>query len=200
MGKYNYKIVVICPAATWFRNRNYEFALNRLNEITSASYTEKWSKIRNQKELDYSLQLLADVRKFNDSYYELRVESPRLNFYTNEKTYIETLANSYKENVKFICLPNSKLKKLEPGEVIVKKLDYDYKVFLASIRKKNYSNFIEWAKGNKKIRLTKRCIRDLQRDFSFGGSYFYVKDDKTLTMVKVFLGVDVSRIEQVIKA
>lgn len=198
-GKYNYKIVLVCPAAGWFRGKKYDFTQTKLDEIESHQIGGKWSKIRNQEDLNYSYKVLYHLRNFNDVEYDTRVESPFINLYTNNASYIEKLAAIDGSRVKFVCLPNKNIQKLDPGKVVVKTLDYDYKVYLATMKNKDNTSFLNWIKDNNKVRVTKRCIKDLSQRVSWGGSYFYVKDAKTLTMVKMFLGSDISRIEEVIK-
>lgn len=199
-GKYNYKIVLICSAAGWFRHKNYDFTYAKLSEITSADYSNRWLKIKNDQDLKQCFILLDALKSLDIDLYDIRVESPRISLYTNETKYVEKLAALNTANVKFVCIPGKTIQKLDPGKVVVKTLDYNYKVYLGTIRKRNHSTFIEWAEKNSKIRLTKKCKKDLKLDSSWGGSYFYAKDDKTLTMVKMFLGADISRVEQVIKA
>ena len=199
-NKYNYKIVLICSAAGWFRNKNYDHALSKLNEVTLLQYSNKWTRIKTEDDLKFHFKLLHTLEKFDQSLYDSRIETPRISIYTNETKYIEQLVSLDEDSIKVIYVPNSKLKQLEPGTIIVKRLDYGYKVHLGTIRNRNHREFIQWAKNSNKIRLTRRCIADLTRNTSWGGSYFYVKDEKTLTMVKVFLGTDISRIEKIIKS
>jgi hypothetical protein len=198
-GKYNYKIVLVCPAAGWFRSKKYAFTRSKLDEIAPSHYTDKWAKIKSDKELNFCYKVLNALENFNDVEYDTRVENPFISVYTNNKTYVEQLAGIDEDKIKFVCLPSKNIKKLDPGKVVVKTLDYDYKVFLATIKNKDNSSFLNWIKDNNKVRVTKRCIKDLKQTYSWGGSYFYVKDAKTLTMVKMFLGSDISRVEQVIK-
>ena len=40
----------------------------------------------------------------------------------------------------------------------------------------------------------------LQLDSSWGGAHFYARDDKALTMARMFLGEGIGRIDRVIKA
>lgn len=198
-GKYNYKIVLICSASGWFRGKKYDFTQAKLDEVEPSHYGDRWFKIKSDDELKYAYKLLNALKSFNDNEYDIRVESPRISVYTNNTSYIEKLASIDESNVKFICLPGKNVKKLDPGKVVVKTLDYEYKVYLATMKKKDHSSFLNWSKDNNKVRLTKRCIKDLGQVVSWGGSYFYVKDSKTLTMVKMFLGTDISKVEQVIK-
>lgn len=200
LDKFNYKISIITPGASFFRGKNLNYAEFRLKEFGPSDFSFKWSKIKNNDELNYCIKLLEYFKNFDSDEYELRVENPIISLYTNNTKYIEKIAGLSEKNVKFVWLPNNKIKNLIPGKLIVKKLDYDYKISMASIRKRNYIDFISWAKNNSKIKLTNKFIRELSRDTSFGGSYFYVKDSKTLTIVKMFLGSDISKIEELIKA
>jgi hypothetical protein len=199
-GKYNYKIVLICPVASWFRGKNYGLVEDNLEEIGPKGFYGRSNKFKTADDIKYCGNLVNLLKTFDESTYDIRVESPRINFYTNDTLQVEKLAGLDEERVKFISVPGKSLQKLEPGKVVVKTLDYDYKVYLGSIKRRNHSNFVSWAEKNPKIRLTKRCCRDLSHDVSWGGAYFYVKDERTLTMVKMFLGSDISRVDRVIKA
>lgn len=198
-GKYNYKIVLVCPAASWFRSKKYEFTQVKLDEVEPQHYTDKWFKIKNNDDLTYCYKLLTTLQSFDDGQYDTRIESPRISIYTNNTSYIEKLATLDEARIKFACLPSKNIQRLDPGKVVVKTLDFDYKVYLATMKNKDNSSFLNWIKDNNKVRVTKKCVKDLSQNYSWGGSYFYVKDAKTLTMVKMFLGRDISRVEQVIK-
>ena len=187
-NKYKYKIVLVCPIAGWFRGNKLDYVLEKLKNTESAP---EWMII------EYCFKLRDLMSTLGD--YELRIESPRINLYTNDSTTIEKLASLDDQRVKFICLPNRTSPVLEKDNVIVKTLDYKYKIHIGATRQ-DYQSFLNWSDGNDKLRLTKRIKKDLGKGFSWGGGYFYVKDDKTLTMVRMFLGSVISRIETVIKA
>jgi hypothetical protein len=192
-NKYKYKIVLVCPVAGWFRGNKLDLVLEKLNE----GVFPPWVKIKTQADVDYCFALQQLMSTLSD--YELRIESPRINFYTNTTTNIEKLAALDQSRIKFICLPNNSIPDLEENTVIVKTLDYKYKIHL-SATKQDYQNFLNWSSGNDKLRLTNRVKKDLSRRNSWGGGYFYVKDDKTLTMVRMFLGAVISKVDSVIKA
>ena len=193
-NKYKYKIVLVCPAAGWFRGNRLDYVLEKLDE----GIFPPWMKIKGKVDIDYCYKLQNLMTTMSD--YELRIESPRINFYTNTATDIEKLANLDDSRVKFICLPNKNSPNLVENSVIVKNLDYKYKVYIG-YTKQDYGNFVKWTESNpEKIRLTKSAKRDLLKNRTWGGSYFYVKDDKSLTVVRMFLGTVISKIDNVIKA
>ncbi len=99
-NKYKYKIVLVCPVAGWFRGNKLDYVLEKLNEGNFPS----WVKIKSKEDLEYCFKLRDLMTTLGD--YELRIESPRINLYTNDNTTVEKLASLDEQRVKFICLPN----------------------------------------------------------------------------------------------
>ena len=197
MNKYKYKIVLVCPVANWFRGNDLAFVASKLVELADTEQHPVWLKIKTPKDLEYCKTLHNVMFKLSD--YELRIEHPLINVYTNVSVNLEKLAVIDPDRVKYISIPNKSNPELANNTVIVKKLDFDYKIFLGKT-KQNHTNFVEWSKNNKKIKLTPTAKRSLSRNTSWGGSYFYVKGEQTLTMVRMFVGESIAKIESVIKA
>ena len=197
MNKYKYKIVLVCPVASWFRGNDLAFVASKLIDLADPEQHPVWLKIKTPKDLEYCKTLHNVMFKLSD--YELRIEHPLINVYTNVSVNLEKLAVIDPDRVKYISIPNKSNPELANNTVIVKKLDFDYKIFLGKT-KQNHTNFVEWSKNNKKIKLTPTAKRSLSRNSSWGGSYFYVKGDQTLTMVRMFMGESIAKIESVIKA
>jgi hypothetical protein len=197
LDKYQYKIVLVCPVASWFRGGNLAFAGTKLslidkNELPLAS--PLWSKLRTPADLKFCLDLLGTLHKMQN--YDIRVEHPIINFYTNDSKDIKLLSNIDRDRVKYISMPDTN-NPLTPNCVYLPKIDYGFKVTMGRTRN-SYDNFITWAQKTNKVRLTKKTIEELSRGHSWGGSYFYVKDEHCLTLVKMFLGSEISRIDTVI--
>jgi hypothetical protein len=197
MNKYKYKIVLVCPVANWFRGNDLDHVLLKLNELSQTKNPAAWIKIKGPDDEEYCRNLHTSMKNLVD--YELRVEHPLINIYTNNTQHLESLSALDASRVKYVSIPNKNNPDLVSNSVIVKKLDFDYKIHMGRTRQE-YNNFLKWAENNKKIRLSKKLIRDLGKSSSWGGSYFYVKGESNLTMVRVFLGSDIAKIESVIKA
>jgi hypothetical protein len=197
MNTYQYKIVLVCPAANWFRGKNFDFVEQRMTSFEETGNAPVWLKFKDLTDQTYCKKLIKIFKSFEN--FEIRVEHPLINFYTNTSSQIEALANLDPDCVKYVSIPNKQHPDLKEKAVIVKKLDFDYKIHMGSTRK-SYMDFVNWAEGNSKLRLPNRIKRDLSKSRSWGGGHFYVKGDKTLTMVQMFLGSDISKIETVIKA
>lgn len=191
-GKYKYKIVLVSKAAGWFRGAKLDTVKQNIANVDPA-----WGIKLNADDRNYAFELVSAMSAMSD--YIIRVESPYINFYTNKEKDIELIAKINELNVKYISLPAvGSESSLDDNKIIVKNLDFDYRVTIGRTRQ-NHSNFVEWCKDKDKIRLTKRAQSQLSRDASWGGYYFYVKDDKTMTMVKMFVGGAIQAIELCVK-
>lgn len=197
MGKYKYKVVLVCPVASWFRGNNLEFVVSKLAELDAGVNHPAWLKLKGPEDKEYCHKLYRMMR--DTVGYELRIEHPFINFYTDTPAHVEKLAAIDEYRVKYVSMPNKANPALEAGKVLVKKLDFDYKVHMGRTRQ-DYKNFVAWAENNDKLRLPKRIKTDLSKSRSWGGGFFYVKGEQTLTLVKVFVGSDINKIESVIKA
>lgn len=196
-GLYQYKIVLVCPGASWFRG-SMEDALEHLNtiDLTDSKRSTRTSFIKTQEQLDYAFKLQGLLSKFKD--IDIRVESPWISVYSNKKTEIDQLANLDTSLVKYVCRPSSNTA-LSADSVIMPKMNYEFRVTLGKTTQENPA-FIEWAETNKKVKLTKSCIKDLTKSRSWGGTHFYITGDNNLLMAKMHLGGSISKVERIIKA
>lgn len=196
-GKYKYKVVLISKAASWFRGGDIANVKKSLANMSNSNAI--WIKKLTINDTNYVTKLIVALTPMQD--FLIRVESPYINFYTNNSSDIEKLAKIDSTSVKYVCLPAAGSENLlDDKKILVKNLDYSYRITMGRTRQ-NHSNFVSWCKGKEdRIRLTKSASKYLSKDNSWGGYYFYVKDEKTLTMVKMFLGEGINLVESVVKA
>jgi hypothetical protein len=198
-GIYQYKIVLVCSSASLFRSGNIEDVLEQLKTVevgdSKKHNTYKLNSIKTQTDLVYALALANTLLNCID--IDIRVENPWISIYTNDRTLINNLAKIDKTCVKYICEPKSNAK-LAADTVVMPKMNYDYRITLSKTSQPNHS-FIEWAEKSTKCKLTKSCIRDLQKARSWGGTHLYVTGDNNLLMVKMHLGGNISKIERIVK-
>lgn len=197
LGKYQYKVVLVCPAATLFRGGDFEGASKELALWKPGDRTSwQWqSRIKTPEDLEYSKALCLDLKKLQD--FDVRIESPTVNIYTNNLKDVNTLTKKYKDNIKYISRPSDDTV-LTEGTVVMTKMDYDFRVTMGATRQE-YTAFIDWAESNAKVKLTKSCKRDLTRSRSWGGTHFYVTGENNLLLVKMHLGSTLSKVERIIK-
>jgi hypothetical protein len=205
-GLYQYKLVITCAGASWFRGGDMDSVLNELKKVVISDGTQKstnppfystWkSSIKTQDDLDYAFKLQTQLKKLKD--LDVRVETPWITIYTNNKSHIDTLIKIDQSKIKYVSIPPSNIV-LDENTVILPKVDYDYKITMGKTTTEN-SAFVQWAEGNAKLKLTKSCKKELIKDRSWGGSYFYVTGENNLLMAKMHLGGSINKIERIIKA
>lgn len=203
-GKYQYKIVLVCSGAHYFRNGDMDAALMALKEIdiTKASsnihphYGAFRAGPKTKEDLDYCFRLQKQLKKLTD--IDIRVESPWITIYANSRSIVDNLAKIDSSKVKYISIPpeNTALTK---NTVIMPKMPFEYRVTMGKTTQP-YDAFVQWATGNAKLKLTKSCRQDLEKSRSWGGTHFYISGDNNILMAKMHLGSSINKIERIIKA
>jgi len=197
-GIYQYKIVLVCSGAQLFRSGDMAATLEHLRQIDLTSNEKvfpNWrqSYIKTQDDLDYALQLQNILSKQTD--IDVRVESPWITVYTNNKKHIDSIAKLNKDHVKYISAPTTPL---EQNTIIMPKMNYDYRITLGKTIQE-HSAFVEWAETNPKLKITKSAKVDLLKPRSWGGKHFYITGENNLLMAKMHLGSSMAKIERIIK-
>jgi hypothetical protein len=196
-NQFRYKAVVVCPGGHWFRGKNLDYAQEMLDDWNTGNLQKnQWLKIKSYSDYQYCLSLLKILKKATD--FHLRIEHPLLSFYSNDYSVVIAIANLDVTKTKYIAEPPVNIN-ITQGEIILKRIDYDFKVTIGATRQ-NFANFVQWSENSKKVKMTKGCKKELRKDRSWGGSYFYVKDEQTLLLVRMFIGSEMARIDKVIKA
>jgi hypothetical protein len=198
LRKYQYKIALICPSATLFRGGDIDNAIMELAkiDIKHPEHFSYWaSRIKSAEDLEYVRSLCSDFKKMTE--FDIRVEQPIINVYTNDIKSVKLLEKKYVDTIKFISKPAEE-GTLSSDTIIMNKMDFDYRITMGST-KQEYSTFVEWAEKHPKIKLTKSCIRDLRKNRSWGGTHFYVTGDNNLLMAKMHLGGTISKVQRIIR-
>jgi hypothetical protein len=194
-NKYQYKVVLVCGGASYFRDRDFDQIRQRLAVFNFEEHYYKNAGIKNQEELDWTFKLLVALQNLND--YSIRVEQPFLSIYTNTKKDVDKLIKLEPSKVKYISIPPHNNVLVE-NTIITSKLDFDYRITLGKTTRE-HSAFVDWASSNKKLRLTKSCIKDLHKTRSWGGTYFYITGDNNLLMARMHLGEAINRVDRIVK-
>ena len=201
-GTYQYKIVLVCAGASIFRSSDLDTVLDSLQTIKQDfkeddrySFNRNRNTFRTIEDVDYAFKLHHALSLLTD--FDLRVESPWVNVYTNSNTDISTLAKLDESKVKYISEPPTD-SVLSVNTIILPKINFEYRVTMGKTSQ-DCSAFVQWADTNSKLKLTKSCKTALLRNRSWGGSYFYITGDNNLLMAKMHLGGCISKIERIIK-
>lgn len=197
LGKYQYKIALVCSSATLFRGGDIDNAVLELAkiDIRAPEHFSYWSsRIKSAEDLEYVRSLCSDFKKMTE--YDLRVEQPIINIYTNDVKSVKLFEKKYADTIKFISKPSEE-GVLTSDTIIMNKMNFEYRITMGAT-KQEYSSFVEWAENHPKIKLTKSCKRDLIRGKSWGGTHFYVTGDNNLLMTKMHLGGTISKVQRII--
>ena len=196
MDLYRYKIVLISKLATTFRGRDIEDAAEKIAHWRENKTFPGWVYNGVASDLDRAFNIVKAFQKVSD--YKLMVSSPFLTFYTDKFDDFKQVSKELFDYIKYISMPEDNRPILEKNTVYLKRIDYDFKITITQ-RVPNNESFFKWCTGNDKIRMPRRCRDHIRRGWRSGDSYFYVKDAKTLSMVQMFLGSNIQRIDRVVK-
>jgi hypothetical protein len=198
--KYVYKIAIRTPVAGIFRGKNLKIARlevalleDRLKKnggkhVGVGGYNKSWAS---KNDLDLANNLIDILEKLED--YRLRVESNTLGLYSNDDNFISDVQRTGSQ-IEEISRPSSdKIKHFllsSPSAIIRKEYTHKYKVTAKPLWKEA-ENFIKWAEKLPKIKIT-------SNNYIYGG-YFYVADEKTLSMCRIFLSDKIQKVEELVK-
>lgn len=200
--KYVYKICVITPVATHFRTKIIEKTklVLQLQELEFIDGNRVFIKVgglysRTHATLDDVRSGLEIVNILeNCTEYKLRIEGRFLSIYTNDETLIDSVSGLVGLHIRDIWKPiDNKSKEFlltGPRSIIRKDYTHKYKVSIKGL-KNEAETFKEWAAKLPKIKLS-------QNSYRWDG-YFYVQDQKTLSLCRLFLGDKVKKVEELVK-
>lgn len=199
--KYIYKVSLQCHIASEFRGNNIRNTIDNLqNDFLSMkelgesqrTFGSRWnSKVIKIDDLERALILARMAADLND--YHFRVEGSILSFYTNSDPTVNQIVDLYENTycIREIWRPeNDKIKTFllsNPKKIIRPEYSHKYKVTINGL--KDPDNFKEWAKQLPKLKIMPR------NNYQVGG-YFYVSDEKTLSLCRIFLGDRIRRVDE----
>jgi len=180
-----------------FRNKSIEDIIDKVVYYKEVGKFPPYIWEGNKAEYDIALLIARSIQS-SVSEYSVMVSSPFISFYTDNENDFKNISKVLKNQIKYVSVPSNDLPNLEKNTVYLKRIDYDYKVTISN-RIDNNESFFKWCRDNDKIRMPERCQRHIKRGYRVGDSYFYVKDAKSLSMVQMFIGSNIQRIDRVIK-
>lgn len=184
--EFKYKIVFVTGNAFLFKLPDHRFNFIISTRFYGANSEEKDDLVRLKEMLQ------------NENNCRIRTERALLSIYTNNQSFIEQLAKEVHLKIKYVSRPLPEaVVHLEQNKIITKTIDEKYKVVLNE-KSNDFSSFIEWCKDNDKVRISNQTIKRLLKNRRTE-AFFYVKDEKCLTLVKLMIGDTIRKIEEVTK-
>ena len=197
LDKYRYKIVLVTKFAPIFRNKNIELIISKILSWKGVNKFPPYIWSGDRSDYDIAL-LIARTIQTSGHEYRVMVNSPFVSYYTDNEDDFYSISKILKNSIKYVSVPSDTSPILEKNTVYLKRIDFKYKVTI-SHRIDNNESFFNWCRDNDKIRMPERCQRHVKRGYKVGDSYFYVKDAKSLSMVQMFIGSNIQRIDHVVK-
>lgn len=181
-GLYKYKIVIALKQAEWFRGGSL-IKLGKKLHLTQS------------KDKQFCLNLLECLKTLEN--YKIRVESPWVCFYTDSLADAESFAAVTIDKISYVQIPRPGTEDLlDKGIVLTKSISYKYRITVGRTRQ-DYPDLVKWIE-NVGGKIGKSVKHDLLRPRGhWGGTYFYVKDDRCLTIARLMLGDAIRKVEEV---
>lgn len=210
-NSYLYKIVIWCPGGRLILDRKSQDAAfllkNKISylEVHQKAYnfggswfnsmaSSRSAELRTEARVN-QLQYLIDVKQTYNDQIKIRIEEPIVTIYSNDESFLYTLANNNTDRLKEVHRPvdDKAIEILNRGEIITKtEPTFPYKIQLKEFvfsevnLKNNILDYLYNLEVNDEVCLTKSLVRYLSDQHPyFNGAYFYSKDEKTLTFINL---------------
>lgn len=201
--KYVYKVTVWTNLAEHFRGNDMSATTLYIqniydNMILKGENERSWGSRWNTKNITLEqvqrevafCHLISSLES-----YHVRVEGSHLSVYTNDEGFLDTASELYKQPyaLKEIWRPeNDKIKEFllsNPKKILRPEYSHKYKVTVNSIP--DAESFKQWASKLPKLKVMSK------NNYVVGG-YFYVADEKTLSLCRIFLGSRIRRVDEIL--
>lgn len=201
--EYAYKIVILNSLSYFFRDKNFAFAKEQIDKLqTQYEKNEPLRISKFRKEVPVDLLTFTDAKNLYIEFikaradYKLRIENPKMQIYSNNVGWLVKLIDRFPNVIEFWEPGKNNLGKLKANEIIVNSPpEYEYKVTLGDGVDPNLSRWISQNPDKAKAGTT--CLETIANRGYVKGFYFYVRDEKVLNLISLFVG-KVMRIDKLV--
>ena len=212
-GKYLYKIVLPSTLAYAFRTCNQRtktlsYAKSVLDEINSL-YERNQPLVRQLyrtkqtiSEFDFldAMDIYSLLKQTTDD-YRIRCEQNTLSIATNDLDLANGIAKKFRSSGAELWKPQPEMLKflsLKHDVVLVDTPpDMEFKIYLNN--KKCDPSFASWLEvNNDKSKVGVYTLGNIKHSMYNGNAYFYVRDEKVLLMVQMYISKNIRRIEKLV--
>ena len=200
-NEYENKLVIRNQLAHLFRDKQWGYTKNHLDRLQYAfECGSRLEYIRGRRVEVIDVQDFREAQILfneltNSSEYKLRVESPRMQIYSNNLNLLDRLSAKIA----------SVLERWEPGDAGLVSADtvilnrarpYDYRITLANSVTTDFAN---WVDSNlDKIKIGMSCLSAIRHRRYTRGLYFYVRNEKYLHLLQLVGSDCILKIDKVI--
>lgn len=201
-NKYLYKLCFLNGLASVFRNKNLKYAGQHLDDLQrdyldgNPLYFSKKLRHIPISVSDFTDSKILYNKLSNVRDYGLRINHPNLCLYSNDYSWLESIAGAISAKCS-IYFPEEEVKKLLDKDILYKEQsDYKYRVTL-NFEATDKLGF--WLENNlDKVKCQKDLINDLKEGRGTYGRTFYVKDDNHLMLANLVCSVGFLKIQKIV--
>jgi|SaaInlStandDraft_1057018.scaffolds.fasta_scaffold44162_2 hypothetical protein len=199
--EYPYKLVIVNGLSHIFRDKNLSNAKIELDILQQMHEKgQPLVRVSYLKETCIELATFVEAKKLYIQFYKqqdfkIRIQNPKMQIYSHNYAWLEMLSNTIKSTVE-LWEPISNINLLEKNVILVKTPpEYEYKITLNNGVDPALANWIR--NNNGKAKAGELCLETIERKGYTKGFYFYVRDNKVLQLLNLFIG-RVQRIDKLL--
>jgi len=202
--QYLYKLVVINPLASIFRDNNLTYARDQLDKLQleyELNSSLNFSSFRrntkiSKNEFTAAKILLTEFNIRKD--YKLRISIPNMCIYSNNTRWLKMLMIKPIVIKEFWEPDQKSINLLVKNNIVItdNTFGYDYKI---TFKDRIDSQFYNWLLANPdKVKIGNTCLQCIKRGGYVRGFYFYLRDAKVLSLVNLMIGGGIARIDNIV--
>jgi len=195
-NKWVYKVSLLIPGVSIMRINSIEKLINfDKAEMPEGNGYRQSSLIKAYSNKSYISKLACILNLTQKDSYAKRIESNRIDIYTNDKSICDSIEKELSDKIVYISVPdNNQLDILNTGLIPVQKLphgSYKYKVYLLPHKLKNdiqaKNNYLSWLdQQSTKILISEKVKKwFIDTNWNWDRRYIYVQDEHTLLLLKL---------------
>lgn len=207
--KYLYKVVIKNNLSTYFASyHSKKYTNEKLQGLErDLASNQKLVIQRWRTQTSITESELVDARKIFNSLemypdYRIRVEMGyNMTIFTNSVELVDKFKKEIKYSIKGIWQPSNNmtpflLQNIDTA-IVKTKTPYEFRVYFNGRRID--PNFAEWLKNNTdKSKIGEQTLRNIELGCYSSGNYFYIKNEKVLTMIRLIMGHNIQKVERLV--
>lgn len=186
--EYACKLSFYNSLAHIFREKNFKFARDELDQLQLMYERNEPLKLGSLRTKTYDVDTFKECKILFKEFtsredYKIRIESPNVQVYSNDKEWLVKLASIIKKPSEFYQ-PSIVLEK---NTILVDKpINYDYRITVGS---KVDPALARWITANPTLaKAGPVFLEEVKNNGYCNGLYFYARDAKVLNLVSLMLG------------
>lgn len=119
-----------------------------------------------------------------------------MQIYSNDLKLLERLSTKLGNCIE-LWTPSTDVPLIPVNTIVLERpMEYEYRVTLGSWVTEDFANWIQ--NNQDKVKIGKRCFDAIQRGHYTQGLYFYVRNERYLSLLQLIIGDSIQRIDKVI--